>query len=101
MYTILYYIFFHKIDYDRDGFEWNESHQAVLLGAFYWLYWTTQIPGGQLARRFGAKLVFGCANLLAALLSLAMPIAAFVDTRWLIALRTIQGMLCVTFSIEL
>lgn len=84
-----------KIDYDRDGFEWNESHQAVLLGAFYWLYWTTQIPGGQLARRFGAKFVFGSANLLASLLSLLMPIAAFIDNGSLIGLRVVQGMLCV------
>ncbi|XP_067010084.2 sialin isoform X2 [Anabrus simplex] len=34
---------------------WTEHTKGVLLGAFYWSYWLTELPGGLLAQRFGGR----------------------------------------------
>ncbi|KAK7863379.1 hypothetical protein R5R35_004343 [Gryllus longicercus] len=34
---------------------WPEHASGVLLGAFYWSYWLTELPGGLLAQRFGGR----------------------------------------------
>jgi ACS family sodium-dependent inorganic phosphate cotransporter-like MFS transporter 5 len=59
-------------------FDWDSEQQAVILGAFFYGYVITQIPGGVLAQRFGAKWIFGVSILITALLSLLGPLAA----RW-------------------
>lgn len=66
-----------------------------MLGSYFWLHWVTQIPGGILARRFGTKLVFGVANLIGCLLCVVMPLVAYLDYRWLINIRLLQGLICV------
>lgn len=75
-------------------FDWNERQQGALLGSFFWLHWALQIPGGMLARRYGTKLVFGLANLVGCCLCALLPLAAYVDFRWLIGLRVLQGLVC-------
>ncbi|XP_049947867.1 putative inorganic phosphate cotransporter [Schistocerca serialis cubense] len=72
-------------------FDWDEKQQGLVLGSFFWLHWSTQIPGGILARRFSPKLVFGLSNLAACLLAVLIPLAASVDYRALIAVRVFQG----------
>lgn len=79
-----------------DGFDWNEKHQGMLLGSFYWLHWVTQIPGGILARKYGTKLVFGLSNFIGCLMCSVMPIVSFIDYRLLIFVRVVQGFICVT-----
>ncbi len=46
------------------------------MGAFYWGFLVTQIPGGILAERFGGKWVFGLAVVFTDLFCLLSPIAA-------------------------
>jgi len=61
----------------KDGeFNWDTEQQATLLGAFFYGYVLTQIPGGILAERYGAKWMFGISILITALLSLLVPLAA-------------------------
>lgn len=84
------------IEYHRDGFDWNEHDQALLLGAFFWLYWITQIPGGILTRKYGPKKVFGLSILTASLLCFLMPAFAFIHHKLLIGLRALQGLICVS-----
>ncbi|XP_049799923.1 sialin-like [Schistocerca nitens] len=80
--------------FDEDGrYDWDEHQQALVLGAFFWLHWSTQVPGGMLARRVGPKLIFGASNLSASLLAALIPLAAGVDYRALVALRALQGLL--------
>lgn len=76
----------------EDGrYDWDEYQQGLVLGAFFWLHWCTQIPGGMLAQRIGPKLVFGVSNLVACLLAVLLPLAASIDYRALIAVRVLQG----------
>lgn len=66
-----------------------------MLGAFFWLHWTSQILGGVLAARYGTKLIFGLANFLPSLLCVLVPIATDRHINYLIALRVIQGLIAV------
>lgn len=75
----------------EDRFAWNEYEQGLILGAYYWLHWLSQLPGGLLARRYGTKLVFGLGNLLTALLGFLVPYAT--DLYALIILRAVQGLI--------
>lgn len=68
-----------------------------ILGSYYWIHWTTQIPGGVLAKRYGTKLIFGGANLFASICSLLIPISAFWNVESLIFLRILQGLIAVSF----
>ncbi|KAL1394645.1 hypothetical protein pipiens_011801 [Culex pipiens pipiens] len=83
-----------KFDTKEDGFEWNEYEQGLVLGAFFWLHWVTQIPGGVLARKYGTKMVFGVANAIGCWMCFLMPLASYWDIRILIFLRVVQGVIC-------
>lgn len=78
----------------QDGpFNWDPYSQGIILGAFYYGYTITPIPGGRLAERFGAKWFFGVGILLTGLLGFLIPYAAF---HWgvagVIAVRILQGL---------
>lgn len=81
-----------NIDYDKQGFSWNEYQQGLVLGSYYWLHWATQIPGGILAKKYGTKLVFGLSNVVGSWLCFLLPLASYWDYRVLIVLRVFQGM---------
>ena len=83
--------FHHQIDYDLEGFKWDEHVQAMVLGSFFWLHWTTQLPGGVLAAKYGTKFVFGFSNFLASVICIVMPLICYLDYRWMIFLRLLQG----------
>ncbi|KAI9555355.1 hypothetical protein GHT06_017871 [Daphnia sinensis] len=77
----------------NDGeFDWDIKTQGLVLGAFFWGYTVTQIPGGLLARKFGGKYVLGIGIFLTGLLSLATPLAARSSTRTLITVRILTGL---------
>ncbi|XP_053685969.1 sialin [Sabethes cyaneus] len=82
-----------ELDSKEDGFEWDEYDQGLILGAFFWLHWVTQVPGGVLARKYGTKLVFGLSNAIGCWLCFLMPLASYWDYRILIFLRTFQGLI--------
>lgn len=75
----------------EDRFLWSEYEQGLALGAYYWLHWVSQLPGGILARRYGTKIVFGWANLLTALVGFLIPFATRYHLYGLTFLRVIQG----------
>ncbi|XP_063237104.1 putative inorganic phosphate cotransporter isoform X2 [Bacillus rossius redtenbacheri] len=74
-------------------FPWDEHQQSLVLGAFFWAHWATQLPGGVLAQRYGTKLVFGLSNWLQCLLSFFIPLAAQLDLRILVFIRFLQGLI--------
>ncbi|XP_050533264.1 sialin-like [Daktulosphaira vitifoliae] len=74
-------------------FKWSDKERAMVLGSFYWLHWATQLPGGLLARTYGAKRIFGFSNLAMFVLSFLMPLAARWDIKALVAARAIQGLI--------
>ncbi|XP_076445676.1 sialin-like [Babylonia areolata] len=73
-------------------FDWNENTQALVLGAFFYGYTVTQVPGGWLAERFGGKRLFGYGCLVTALLTLLTPVAARAGVPYLVVVRVLEGM---------
>ena len=80
-----------QVDFERDGFKWDEHKQGMYLGSFYWLHWLSQIPGGILAIKFGTKTIFGLANYVPCILCFITPIVSYLDYRMLVLLRIISG----------
>ncbi|KAM8711619.1 hypothetical protein ACLKA7_012174 [Drosophila subpalustris] len=80
-----------NIDYERDGFHWNEREQSNLLGSFFWVHWVLQLPGGILARKYGTKLVFGLANGIGVFCCFLIPIVSYWSYGALLCLRVFQG----------
>jgi len=72
-------------------FNWNANQQGLVLGAFFYGYILTQIPGGWLAKNFGGKYVFGIGVLVTSVLTLLTPIAAKASFPLLIAVRVLEG----------
>ncbi|KAK3087918.1 hypothetical protein FSP39_012439, partial [Pinctada imbricata] len=73
-------------------FDWTEDTQGIILGSFFYGYIITQIPGGQLAEKFGGKKMFGFGVLVTAVLSMLTPVVArSLGVGGFIALRVLIG----------
>ena len=76
----------------QDGeFDWDKSTQGFILGAFFWGYLLTQIPGGWLAEKIGGRGVFGWFMLLCAVATLLTPVGAEASPYVLVFLRIVKG----------
>ncbi|XP_047107686.1 vesicular glutamate transporter 2-like [Schistocerca piceifrons] len=74
-------------------FEWSPGTQGLVLGAFFWGYVVTQIPGGWLAARVGGARLYGAGIAATAALTLLTPPLARLSVYLLLALRIIEGLL--------
>lgn len=76
----------------NDGpFVWEKSIQGHILGAFFYGYTVSQIPGGLMAEQFGGKwVVFGFLGL-SSVATLLTPVAARFSFAALIVLRVFVG----------
>uniref|UniRef100_A0A3Q1HB86 Sialin n=1 Tax=Anabas testudineus TaxID=64144 RepID=A0A3Q1HB86_ANATE len=72
-------------------YSWDTETQGWLLGAFFFGYLCTQIPGGYLAGHYGGSLFLGLGVLGTAVLTLLTPLAAQLGSYWLFALRALEG----------
>uniref|UniRef100_A0A3Q2ZR72 Sialin n=1 Tax=Kryptolebias marmoratus TaxID=37003 RepID=A0A3Q2ZR72_KRYMA len=72
-------------------YPWDSETQGWLLGAFFFGYLCTQIPGGYLAGHYGGSRFLGVGVLGTAALTLLTPLAAGWGSRWLFALRALEG----------
>ena len=72
-------------------FNWDSEEQGVILGAFFYGYIITQIPGGMIAERYGGKWLFGCGLLATSVFTMLTPVAANLGKGTLIATRVIEG----------
>ena len=77
---------------EKEGFSWNAEQQGIILGAFFYGYVITQIPGGYLAEKYGGKWLFGIGTFITAFLTLLTPLAAKAGTTPFIALRVLEGL---------
>uniref|UniRef100_H2LU41 Sialin n=1 Tax=Oryzias latipes TaxID=8090 RepID=H2LU41_ORYLA len=73
------------------GYPWDSETQGWLLGAFFFGYLCTQIPGGYLAGHYGGSIFLGLGVLGTAVLTLFTPLAAKWGSYWLFALRALEG----------
>ncbi|XP_029022325.1 sialin [Betta splendens] len=72
-------------------YPWDSETQGWLLGAFFFGYLCTQIPGGYLAGHYGGSIFLGLGVLGTAVLTLLTPLAAQLGSYWLFALRAVEG----------
>ncbi|XP_034016091.1 sialin [Thalassophryne amazonica] len=72
-------------------YTWESETQGWLLGAFFFGYLCTQMPGGYLSSHYGGKFFLGVGVLSTAVLTLLTPLAASWGSRWLFALRVLEG----------
>ena len=83
----------------QDGpFVWEKSIQGHILGSFFYGYLISQIPGGLLAERFGAKWIMAGFLGLSTVATLLTPIASHVHYGLLILLRILCGIGSVYWS---
>lgn len=83
---------------EEEGFEWDENQQNLVLGAFYWVNWLMQVPGGVLAHKYGTKTVFGLFNFAAVLCCFIIPAASHLHYSAAIAVRCLQGLFSVSLE---
>lgn len=63
-----------------------------MLGAFFYGYVLTQVPGGRLAEMFGGKYIYGIGVLVTAIFTLLTPLAAYWSLPALVIVRILEGM---------
>ncbi|XP_071042563.1 sialin-like [Parasteatoda tepidariorum] len=80
------------MNYKGEKYNWNSKTQGVILGSYYYGYVITQLPGGILAEKLGAKWVFGGGVLATSIFSLLCPLAVSWGTAAFICLRVLQGL---------
>jgi len=70
---------------------WEKKIQGHILGAFFYGYLISQIPGGILAEKYGGKWVLAAFVCLSTASTLLTPIAARLGFMLLITLRILCG----------
>lgn len=60
----------------QEEFGWSAAQKGLVLSSFFWGYLITQLPGGWLADRFGAKIILGVGVVWWSLFTLLTPWAA-------------------------
>ncbi|XP_045772826.1 putative inorganic phosphate cotransporter isoform X2 [Maniola jurtina] len=74
-------------------FNWSLQQQSMILSSFFWGYVVLQIPGGELAKRFGGKILITISIAVNSLISLLLPISAKIgDWKFVIFWRVLQGL---------
>ena len=76
-----------------DGpFSWGPREQGWLLGAFFFGYVVTQLPGGRLAEKYGGKTLYGGGVLVTSVLTLLTPLAANTSIYLFVLVRVLEGL---------
>ncbi|XP_050297592.1 sialin isoform X2 [Anthonomus grandis grandis] len=72
-------------------FNWNTDQKNAILGSFFWGYLLTELPGGRMAEIVGARKIFGGGMLMASILTILTPAAAYLDYYVILILRAVLG----------
>lgn len=77
----------------QDGpFAWSEPIQGLVLGAYFWGYILTQIPGGRVAEMFSAKWVIWGSVLVNVIFTILTPLAANMSYIAVLVVRFVEGL---------
>ncbi|XP_017492785.1 PREDICTED: vesicular glutamate transporter 2.2-like, partial [Rhagoletis zephyria] len=76
----------------KPEFDWTPETIGVVDSSFFWGYLVTQIPGGFLASRYPANMVFGTAIAISAFLNMLLPGAAKMHLGYVMFVRILQGL---------
>lgn len=86
-------------------YDWSAKDQGLLLGAYFYGYLITSLPGGVLAERFGAKRIAGWFLMAGAALTALTPVVSTLGVGPVFALRFLTGLsgvnICSIFCIFL
>lgn len=78
---------------NENSFDWSVQTQSVILSSFFWGYVVLQIPGGELAAKFGGKVLITLCVAINAAVSLLIPVGGYYGGWQLIcACRVVQGL---------
>ncbi|CAO1408559.1 unnamed protein product [Diamesa hyperborea] len=78
---------------DFEEYHWGEKEKSLVLSSFFWGYVFTQVPGGQLAKKYGGKIMLLVSLFLCSLLNLLTPkFASFGGWPAVVGLRVVQGL---------
>ncbi|KAG7252424.1 hypothetical protein CRUP_028711, partial [Coryphaenoides rupestris] len=80
-----------KLNHTASMHHWDSETQGWILSSFFYGYIFTQIPGGYLASRYGAKWLLGLGILCTTVFTLLTPVAADMGAGYLIAVRILEG----------
>lgn len=76
-----------------NSFDWNMKIQSVILSSFFWGYIMLQIPGGELAAKFGGMILITICVAVNSVVSLLIPIGSYYGGWKLVcACRVVQGL---------
>ncbi|CAH1773654.1 unnamed protein product [Owenia fusiformis] len=74
-------------------FDWDKETQGWILGAYFYGYIITQIPGGWLSDKVGTKRIFGCSLFVCAIATVMTPMGARLGGPYMVmVLRFIVGL---------
>ncbi|XP_065209922.1 sodium-dependent phosphate transport protein 3-like [Planococcus citri] len=80
---------------EREGFDWTEAEQNMILSGFFRLNYLSILAGGVLAQKYGSKIVVGCTQFTISVLSSLIPFAAEYGSEIVSWVRAVQGLLSV------
>ncbi|CAD7015095.1 putative inorganic phosphate cotransporter [Ceratitis capitata] len=79
---------------DFEEYNWSEKTKSYVLSGFFWGYFVTQIPGGQLAQKYGGKIMLLVSITTSSVLALLTPLSCHIgDWKLLFAVRVLQGLI--------
>ncbi|XP_041979293.1 putative inorganic phosphate cotransporter isoform X2 [Aricia agestis] len=79
--------------FSDNSFEWSIQTQSVVLSSFFWGYVILQIPGGELAARYGGMILITISIAVNSAVTLIIPVAAYYGGwKLLCACRVVQGL---------
>ncbi|XP_055943016.1 sialin-like [Argiope bruennichi] len=78
-------------DFKGAKYNWNSEIQGIVLSSFYYGYIMTQLPGGVLCDKVGAKWLFGGGVLITTALYLLVPLAASWGVIAVVVIRILEG----------
>lgn len=76
---------------DETRFNWSSDQYNAILGSFFWGYVLTELPGGRMAEKIGARKIFGGGMLMASILTVLTPAAAYLHYYVILILRAVLG----------
>jgi ACS family sodium-dependent inorganic phosphate cotransporter-like MFS transporter 5 len=80
-----------KSKQNEGEFDWNETTQGVILGAFFWGYILFQVVGGRLSEIFGAKWLCAGGIGMSIIVNLLTPLIARANYYLFLASRVVLG----------
>lgn len=82
---------------DFKKLQWDLNSVGIILSAFYWCYWITELPGGLLAQKYGGQRVLGIGVFVATIATFLFPTAARSGPIMASIVRAVQGLALVSF----